>query len=57
MDKTTIRIIFDITLIIVIVGFGFYLHTNLNELIKDPCKECISNGYQCIRLIMGGKYG
>ncbi len=54
MDKTTIRIIFDITLIIVILAFGLYLHSNLNNLIKDPCKECIKNGYQCIKLMIGG---
>ena len=54
MNKLKLKIAMDIILIVIIIAFGYYLHTNLNELIKDPCQVCISKGFNCIKLTMGG---
>ncbi len=54
MNQTKVKIILDIILILVIVSFGIWLNKNLTELIKDPCKVCISKGFQCINMVIGG---
>ncbi len=54
MKSIKVKIILDIILIIVILGFGYWLHKNLTALIQDPCKVCIERGYSCINMLIGG---
>jgi len=47
VNKTTFKIIADITLILVIIGFGIYLNYNIKEITLKPCDVCRESGVTC----------